>query len=64
MLDQRCDDKQTLLKVISDVYEEFIVSKKKRWIVLEGDQATYERLQCIKAEYGNDLEWLIIFPGD
>ena len=33
-------------------------------IILEGDQATYERLQCIKAEYGHDLDWMIIFPGD
>jgi len=49
VLDQRCDDKQTLLKVISDVQEEFILSKKKKWILLE-DLATYEGLQCIKAE--------------
>ena len=38
--------------------------KKKEWVLLEGDQATYERLQCIKAEYGNDLAWMIPFPGD
>ena len=32
--------------------------------MLEGDQATYERLQSIKAEYGNDFAWMIPFPGD
>ena len=61
---QRCDEKETLLTIINDLYEEFIVPKKKEWILLEGDQATYARLQCIKAEYGNDLAWMIPFPGD
>ena len=64
VLDQRCDDKQTLLTIISDLYEEFIVPGKKEWVLLEGDQATYERLQSIKAEYGNDFAWMIPFPGD
>ena len=64
VLDQRCDDKQTLLNVISELYEEFIVPKKMEFVLLEGDQATYSRLQCIKAEYGNDLAWMIPFPGD
>ena len=43
VLDQRCDDKETLLNVISELYEEFIVSKKKKYILLEGDQVTYQR---------------------
>lgn len=64
VLDQRCDDKETLLNIINDLYEEFIVPKKKEWVLLEGDQATYARLQCIKAEYGKDLAWMIPFPGD
>ena len=35
------------------------------YILLEGDQLTYERVQSIKKEYGNDLlEWLLPFPGD
>ena len=38
--------------------------KKKECVLLEGNQATYERLQCIKAEYGNDLAWMYPFPGD
>ena len=63
VLDQRCDDKNTLLKIITDLYDEFIHTKKKKRIIL-GDQATYERLKSIKAEYGNDLDWMIVFPGD
>ena len=64
VLDQRCDDKETLINIISELYEEFVVLKKNKWVLLEGDQATYQRLQCIKAEYGNDLAWMIPFPGD
>ena len=64
VLSQRCDDKETLLNIINDLYQEFVVNNKKKWILLEGDQATYERLQSIKTEYGNDLSWLIPFPGD
>ena len=51
ILDQRCDDKETLLNVISELYEEFIVPKNTEWVLLEGDQATY---QCFKAEYEKD----------
>lgn len=61
---QRCDDKETLLNVMNDLYQEFVVTKKKKWILLEGDQATYERLQSLKSEYGYDLLWMIPFPGD
>ena len=42
VLNQRCDDKETLLNVINDVYTEFITSHKKKHVFLEGDQATYE----------------------
>ena len=41
VLSQRCDDKEMLLNVISDLYQEFVINKKKKWILLEGDQATY-----------------------
>ena len=64
VLSQRCDDKETLLNIINDLYQEFVVTKKKKWILLKGDQATYERLQSLKTEYGNDLSWMVPFPGD
>ena len=47
VLSQRCDDKETLLNIINNLYQEFVVTKKKKWILLEGDQATYERLSTI-----------------
>jgi hypothetical protein len=64
VLHQRCDDKETILHVINDVYAEFICTGKKKHILIEGDQATFERLQSIKKEYGQDLSWMSPFPGD
>ena len=64
VLDQVCDNKETLLNVINELHTEFILSRRKKYILLEGDQLTYELVQSIKKEYGNDLEWLLPFPGD
>lgn len=64
VLHQRCDDKETLLNVINDVYTEFISTGRKEHIFIEGDQATYERLQSIKREYVQDLSWMTPFNGD
>ena len=64
LLNQRCDNKETLLNVISELHTEFIASKKKMYLLLEGDQVTYECLQSIKKEYENDLKCLLPFPGD
>jgi len=38
VLDQRCDNKETPVNLISDIYEEFVVSDK--WVLLGGDQDT------------------------
>ena len=64
VLHQRCDSKETLLSVINNMYTEFIHTGKKKQIFVEGDQVTYERLQSIKREYGQDLSWMFPFPGD
>ena len=64
VLDEKCDNKETLLSIINDLYVEFILSGKKTHVILEGDQATYERLHSIRLEYGNESKWLVLFPGD
>ena len=64
VLDQKCDNKETLLSIINDLYTEFIVTSKKTYVIIEGDQVTYERIQSSKAEYGDDSSWLIPFVGD
>ena len=64
VLNQKCDNKETILSIINQMYTEFIATKKKQWIVIEGDQVTYRLITSTKLEYGNDLSWLIPFPGD
>ncbi len=46
VLQQRCDDKETLLDIINCILS--LVPQRKKHILLEGDQATYERLQSIR----------------
>jgi len=45
VLDQRCDNKETLVNLISDIYEEFVLSKRKKWVLLEGDQFYWLKFQ-------------------
>ena len=35
-----------------------------RWLVLKGDAKLYEILKNLTFEYGDELSWLIPFPGD
>lgn len=64
VIDQKYDGEGTLLSVINDMYTEFIVTDKKTYVILEGDQATYERIQSLKTEYGEDSSWLIPLVGN
>ena len=64
VLDQKADNKQTLLAIINNLYEEFIVNGGQKWVVVEGDTKTYDILKSIKTEYREEMAWLFIFPGD
>jgi len=64
ILNQKCDTKDTIRNIVNQLYTEFIVTKKKQWIILEGDQLTYSLIASVKSDYGNDLSWLIPVPGD
>ena len=64
LFDQKADDKQTLLTIVNNLYEEFVVKEGHKWVMVEGDAKTYNILQCIKTEYRDEMDWLYIFPGD
>ena len=38
--------------------------KTKKWLVVVGDAKVYNVLQSLKHEYGDDLQWLFVYPGD
>ena len=61
---QKADNKQTLLAIVNNLYEEFIVKEGHKWVMVEGDAKTYDILQCIKTEYREEMAWLFVFPGD
>lgn len=33
-------------------------------MIVEGDAKLYEIFQSLKLEYGDELKWLLIYPGD
>ena len=35
-----------------------------RWLILEGDDKLHEILKTLSFEYGEELNWLVPYPGD
>ena len=33
-------------------------------MIVEGDAKLYEIFQSLKLEYGDELKWLLVYPGD
>lgn len=62
--DAVADNKDTMMKLLSDIQEKLIVGKNMRWLVPEGDVEVYEILQSLKFEYGEELNWVILYLGD
>ena len=61
VIDQKVDDE---LKLINCLHDDFIIKLNKQWLLLETDGAVHHKIQSIKTEYGEQLSWLIPFPGD
>ena len=64
VLDAVADCKDTMLTLLHSLRSRFIEEKNMRWLVLEGDSKLYEILKNLTFEYGEELSWLIPFPGD
>lgn len=58
------DSKDTMMEVLQDLHRKFIINQRKQHLLVEGDAKLYDILQSLKYEYGSELEWLIVFPGD
>lgn len=58
------DSKDTMMIIINELYDEYIVKQNQTHLVVEGDAKLYEILQSLKVEYKQDLQWLIPMPGD
>ena len=42
----------------------FYYRAKRTHVIVEGDAKLYEIFQSLKLEYGDELKWLLIYPGD
>ena len=64
VLDAVVDCKDTMMVVLHNLRTRFIEERKMRWLVLEGDAKLYAVLKNLTLEYGEELNWLIPYPGD
>ena len=64
VMDAKSDSKDTLMSMLQDLHQEFVIKQGHQHLVVEGDAKIYELLQSLKLEYGEEFQWLIPFPGD
>ena len=64
VMDAVADNKATITQLLQSLHQKYIVDRGLDTLVIEGDVKVYEILQSLKFEYGNDLEWVIPYPGD
>ena len=64
VMDAVADTKDTMMQLLHDLHEQFIVSQNMKWLVLEGDAKLYEIVKSLQFEYGDELSWLIPYRGD
>ena len=64
VLDAKSDSKDTLMQILYDLHQRFIKKQNKEYLTVEGDAKLYEVLHSLKYEYGDELRWLLLYPGD
>ena len=64
ILDENADSRDTIRNILYKLYHEMGIHKRINYLVIVGDGKTYDHLISIKNELGNELEWLLPYPGD
>ncbi len=64
VLDQNADCRDTIVDVLSHLHQEIHIGESREHLIVTGDAKTYQHLQSLKLDYGEELSWLIPFPGD
>ena len=52
------------MAMLHDLHKQYIEEQHQQWLLVEGDAKVYEILKALKFEYGEELKWLIPYPGD
>ena len=64
IIDEHPDDDETMRHIAELLLENASSAHQENYVILVGDGKTYEHLIQIKHLYGQELQRLIIFPGD
>ncbi len=64
VMDAKADSKDTVMELLHDLRKQFIENLNQKWLVVEGDGKFYEILKSLQFEYGEELSWVIPYPGD
>ena len=64
VLDAVADRKDTMMALLHSLKETFIEERNMQWLVLAGDAKLYDILKSLHYEYGEELNWLVPYPGD
>ena len=54
----------TIISILSKAYETFVIKQNQKWLIVVGDAKTYDIVRSIRSEYGQQIKWLIPWPGD
>ena len=63
-MDAKADSKETILELLHQLHYKFIEGLHYEWLVVEGDGKLYEIIKSLQFEYGEQLRWVIPYPGD
>ena len=64
VMDAIADSKDTMMQMLHELSEQYIIGQNCKWLIVEGDAKVYDILQSIKFEYSDEVKWLIPYPGD
>ena len=64
VMDAVADNKDTLMEMLSNLHDLYIVRGGRSNLVIEGDAKVFELIQSLKFEYGTELKWVKPYPGD
>ena len=64
VMDAVADSKDTMITMLNNLHKRFIEDQGLQYLLVEGDAKLYAIVQALKHEYGDELKWVVPYPGD